>query len=308
MTRSVHARRDRRGFTLIELLVVIAIIAILIGLLLPAVQKVRSAAARSSCQNNLHQISIAAHNYDSANGNLPPGFNNVSYVGTLAYLLPYVEQTNIYNQIPAVYFNIGTANGSFGASYWWGNGTVQAAAAGRVKMYVCPADGTDDVVSTTGTWAYIYTSQFTMYGGYFGPSTPFAHSTYASNAGYIGDGYQIWCGPYFDDSKTKMTSIVDGTANTIAFGEYLGGSAPGPRDFVGTWIGVGSVPTAWGLGPTTSSNGINQTGWYQFAGKHDGGVQFSMCDGSVRMISRSVNTQQFIYASGMNDGQVYSID
>src|SRR5207249_4345210 len=116
MSRCTSACR-RRGFTLIELLVVIAIIGVLIGLLLPAVQKVREAANRASCQNNLHQIALAAMNYESSFKRLPPGINisphsddpneasaNITnpyagpYTGVLAYLLPYMEQDNIRSE------------------------------------------------------------------------------------------------------------------------------------------------------------------------------------------------------------------
>jgi prepilin-type N-terminal cleavage/methylation domain-containing protein len=122
----------RRAFTLIELLVVFAIIAILIGLLLPAVQKIREAAARISCANNLHQLGLAAHNFHDSNSAFPPGYvpgPPRTNEGVFIDLLPYVEQDNIYKQwvfTPWGYQNWGKANGPAGPAW------------NVVKTYQCP--------------------------------------------------------------------------------------------------------------------------------------------------------------------------
>src|SRR6187431_3295429 len=103
--------RSDRGFTLIELLVVIAIIAILIGLLLPAVQKVREAAARTQCMNNVKQLSLSCHNYHDANGTMPPYSAAMgNEVGSAHFfLLPYIEQDNLYRSANGISFNVRTA-------------------------------------------------------------------------------------------------------------------------------------------------------------------------------------------------------
>jgi prepilin-type N-terminal cleavage/methylation domain-containing protein len=294
----------RSAFTLIELLVVIAIIAILIGLLLPAVQKVRSAAARMACSNNLKQISLAAHNYASAFGQLPTGFNGNTYVGSLGYLLPYIEQDNVYKQIP-----LSVWQGSAGA--WWGS--AWGAANNKVKTFNCPADGADTASPSTGSFAYFVTANWGMTGGYFynpgGAWYPnLGMTNYTSCAGALGDVpgsfYQTWRGPYYLNSHTRLTDIQDGTSNTIGFGEILGGSDGPTRDFNATWMGAGCLPTAWEL--------LDPAQWYTFGSKHTAVVQFGYCDGSVRSIRKIGNSTNWFSArwyalqeaAGMQDGAV----
>src|SRR5437660_662978 len=170
-------RRSRRGFTLIELLVVIAIIAVLIGLLLPAIQKVREAANRMVCTNNLKQLGLAAHNYHSAVGKLPPGYlgpnpnihtdssgggpitstldkTGPQWVGLLAFLLPYIEQDNIYNLFST---SVVMSPAVFSSPPWFNQVPVSPAwapAHAIIKTFICPSD-TDDTPAV-GQWGMFH--------------------------------------------------------------------------------------------------------------------------------------------------------
>jgi prepilin-type N-terminal cleavage/methylation domain-containing protein/prepilin-type processing-associated H-X9-DG protein len=325
-----HSTCRRPAFTLIELLVVIAIIAILIGLLLPAVQKVREAAARMSCLNNLKQIGLSAMNYESAYGVLPPGVNlspnanngaNSGYVagppyagpytGVLVYLLPFMEQQNTYNLIPQSYLLLNTTQGAWayntppysGDGNHTGYGFIPAYT--HIKSYLCPSDSADTTTPASGIVDAYFTEPGYIYIDYVYDGSFFTNqwggewgrSNYIGCGGYLGPNgpYE---GIYYANSQTKIVAITDGTSQTIAFGESLFGTATGARDFVCTWFGAGSMPTAWGLSTTPD--------WYQFSSRHIGIVNFAFADGSVRPItiasSPSGGATMFYYAGGFNDG------
>ncbi len=188
--------RQRRGFTLIELLVVIAIIAILIGLLLPAIQKAREAANRGSCQNNFKQMGIATQNYLATNGFLPPGYTGGTFAANvLVILMPYVEQDLAYNAWDQTL----QANS--------GGGTVETLARQfETKSYLCPSDGQTGKLSAP---AYPGRSNIMASGG----ATADSLSTDGKHVGVF-NNTNLKTGP-----KITMNDIIDGSSNTAMWSE-----------------------------------------------------------------------------------------
>jgi prepilin-type N-terminal cleavage/methylation domain-containing protein/prepilin-type processing-associated H-X9-DG protein len=352
----------RSAFTLIELLVVIAIIAILIGLLLPAVQKVREAAARMSCTNNLKQIALASMNYESSYGKFPPGLmtspnsqqaNSGKYVGigpmvgVLAHLLPYVEQDNVYKQIPQDMFNPNTTLGAWAYSYapfdfndpsvpsslQNGTGYLKPAADAVIKPFLCPSDNAGSGPGT-GLWNQgVAQGIIDGMGYYIGPPTNHVYVDYVldvpnyghemGRTNYVGCGgaygkvdpadtdnasWLPFTGIYYQNSKTKIADVTDGTSNTIAFGEHLSGvHKDGQRQFEISWMGAGWWYTKYGLAPIYPDefgNGSSDYTFRMFSSKHTGVINFAFCDGSVHSVSKTADFNAFIYMSGMADGRV----
>jgi len=210
-------RNRRGGFTLIELLVVIAIIAILIGLLLPAVQKVREAASRMKCQNNMKQLGLAVHNYESTNGTLPPyqhtkvinGNTRTSSASIFAMILPYVEQANkLLLFHPDLNYDV-NADTAIDASITPATYGQTPARTYDVPIYLCPSDGSSNNYFGAGRLSY-HGSQ--------GATADSRSST--SDAGIFG-------GPFPSGSVMKgpsIVSIIDGTSNTAMFAEMMRGT------------------------------------------------------------------------------------
>ncbi len=351
----LFARLRSKGFTLIELLVVIAIIAILIGLLVPAVQKVREAANRMSCTNNLHQISLAAHNHQGTYGYLPPGVVisgnsfNINpgavfgapfagpYTGCLVFLLPYIEQDNLYKLIDPSFFDF---NGTAGA---WayntppfdnsaGNQTgYLPLAQAKIKTLECPSDNLYAPTSVGVVDAY-WVEKGSIWVDYlpYGTGTldnqdirKLGGSNYISSAGAMGDDPDVdsstaagafnaslikYRGPFTRNSRNKITDCTDGTSNTLGFGETLAGETQGTRDFRLAWFGAGCMATKY--------DASDPGHWYTFSSRHSGVVNFGFMDGSVRGVTKSgpwqgrtvtpltPRWQNFQRAAGMQDGDV----
>jgi len=329
-------RRTRRAFTLIELLVVIAIIAMLVGLLLGAVQKVREAAARMKCSNNLKQITLGIHSYHDANKKFPPGFihadtTNIadfkaggnfgptqsfddfvgknSNIGFMAFILPFLEQSGFDDKLTLAGLskNINPATNS--QTCWFYNSTTSSVGKIRLKLAECPSDplaAHSQILS--GVWTYptsataAVTQSMATGGGNFAPSN------YAAVGGAFGTipghPWDAWQGILANRTQIRLEHVTaaDGSSNTLLIGESLGRHHPSIADYGQkiSWLGSVYLPTAEGLPRIYNDR--------HFSSGHIGGIiQFGMGDGGVRSIrngfgSSGAQRDVFIAMSGWKDG------
>lgn len=292
------------GFTLVELLVVIAIIGILVGLLLPAVQAAREAARRMQCSNNLKQLGLSLHNYESTYRRFPIGFRDTAATNGLLYdggwswaaaVLPYIEQGSLYNSIDLRYHPYGTGSDPAGNN--------KAAMSVVISSFRCPSD----------------LSPLTV-GNNAGNANGIANIAMSSYAGVLGAFDGQWCqvsgtvnvrgarnhGLLVVNESRSIAQVTDGTSNAIAIGEVswrpLVNSEGSERQFI-----LGNITTAGG--PLCTNSGAANNGAHlhlratrhklngpqataekhkAFHSYHTGGALFALVDGSVRFVSESI--------------------
>ncbi len=323
--------RTRSAFTLIELLVVIAIIAVLIALLLPAVQKVREAAARAQCTNNLKQLGLAVHSYHDANKRFPPNAKNilfnwtggtviidgVKYTGDknipgpytwtwIARILPFMEQGNVATQ-----YNI--PNGTLGEA--------QPGLATILSVLLCPSDGSENA-NPANDWANTGWSAVSMgltnykgvsgsnwgfnTSGTFTTAFPVADPSLGPSPNPAMDGLDHGNGIFYrTDGKRRLTlqGITDGTSNTFMIGESMHSF----DQHCGGWAMPNYVNATCAIPLNYADPGHTYTNWpnrYSFHSFHTGGANFCFADGSVRFVQDGINIDLYRALATIRGGEV----
>jgi prepilin-type N-terminal cleavage/methylation domain-containing protein/prepilin-type processing-associated H-X9-DG protein len=293
----------RRGFTLIELLVVIAIIAVLIGLLLPAVQKVREASNRTKCQNNLKQMGLALHTYHDGYGIFPAGVQTGAgnFLSFHVYILPYMEQNNLFQA-----FNLRAP---------YDNPTNLALGLTLVPNYRCPTATRLYTQYGTGEWSGGQPTFTTHYYGVAGPlgTNPQTGQPYQFRT--TNQGNEATQGTLGMGSKVRLTDITDGTSNTLLLGEMSWTDANYYRVWIrGTYDDstnpdrdttcCRNVANAFKSTPYNGSDNANNV---SFGSEHaGGGANFALADGSVRWVSAGISMGTYLSVASYNGGEIVS--
>lgn len=319
--------RGRSGFTLIELLVVIAIIAVLIGLLLPAVQKVREAASRMTCTNNLKQLGIASHACHDTTGKFPYGMvrndaafphdniNNTNRRYALMHqLLSYMEQDNLWKRWDQLNFNNNDIDPNTGTAGGPGNFFHQ-----QVKTLICPSNPPSDAMNhaSDGTGGNFF---LTSYYGNAGRRSYPRNNTSRPSLKTSSNGE----GMFYRNTAYRMADVLDGTTNTIMFGERhyydpVFDSDPSIDDRIADWgwcwfgaegdafLGA-SVPINFKMNAAAINQQTYEDRINAYGSGHTGGANFCFADGSVRFIRESLPVPTLIALSTKGLGEVVSLD
>jgi prepilin-type N-terminal cleavage/methylation domain-containing protein len=298
-------RRLIKAFTLVELLVVITIIGVLIALLLPAIQAAREAARRSQCSNNLKQVGLGAHNFETVNGRFPPGFlgtmpqkfsaptYDVQYSSVLSCVLPYMELNDVWDISDT---DVGAHGGvsvydiARPGDVFWTRTQAWTAAQARISTFLCPSDA-PPYDKSGEVWVLITpyfdgSSTLWLLATYLpGAGNDLGRTNYLGSAGYFGhvglSGVDCNQGVFWNRSKIDFRDITDGASNTLLFGEATGGP-----DNSYSWFGAPIMVTCWGLDHQSD----NPPGWNYFHSYHPGVVQFCMADGAVAALSTKIDS------------------